>query len=299
MEQPPPPTTDADEQPPAPPPPVLPGPYVCKGWRKARIIGGVATAFFFFFTIPGWAALRSYRRWRDGEDEKPPAGLRVWSWAWPPVLAILIAAAFWSDPPESSQPKSDDGAIIVDDFSDPGTGWRTLDDARGTIGYEAGAYSVRAKQAPDTEYASVSVDESHVAVEVSADAIYAASSPRGFFGVGCLSEDHATSYDFMIDPTRGTWLIIRSGSRGKVISFGRDTDALIRSDGPNHVTGRCLGGGTGTPVTLVMDVNGAELGRTVQQQGVGPFDGIELGVLAPKEGGVQAVFDNARMTVPS
>ena len=282
----------------------MPDTYPCEGWRKARIVSGVVTAFFFFFTIPGWAAFRAYRRWREGEDEKPPAGLRAWSWAWPAVFAVVIAATFWPGSPgrpvsTSNDGTSDDGVIVADDFSDPGSGWRTLDDARGAIGYESGAYHILTKRAPDAQFASVYGDDSYESVEVSVDATYAEASPRGVFGVGCLSADHETSYDFMIDPTKGTWLILRSGSQTKVIGAGPDRNGSIRSDGSNRVAGRCLGGGMGTPAMLVMDVNGVEVGRAVQQQGIGPFDGVELGVLAPKEAGVDAIFDNARMTVPS
>jgi hypothetical protein len=38
------------------------------GWRKAVTIVGVVWMFMLLLTIPGWFALRSYRRWRDTSD---------------------------------------------------------------------------------------------------------------------------------------------------------------------------------------------------------------------------------------
>jgi hypothetical protein len=83
---------------PAPPPSMPSGQdtplaaYPCRGWRKARILLGVVTSFFMLLAIPGWFALGSYRRWRDGEQGKPALLLRVWSWYVVLVLAIAVPA---------------------------------------------------------------------------------------------------------------------------------------------------------------------------------------------------------------
>jgi hypothetical protein len=42
-----------------------------RGWRKFFAVSGIVFAFFFFLTIPGWIALRTYRRWKAGERSQP------------------------------------------------------------------------------------------------------------------------------------------------------------------------------------------------------------------------------------
>ncbi|MBI3649198.1 MAG: hypothetical protein HY240_10695 [Actinobacteria bacterium] len=70
------------------------GPYPCRGWRKARILIGVV-ASFVYLTIPGWASLRSYRRWRDGESQKPGLLLRIWSWGVVVTFVVTVPLIVW------------------------------------------------------------------------------------------------------------------------------------------------------------------------------------------------------------
>jgi len=70
------------------------------GWRKTFAVIGVVFAFFFFFTIPGWYALRAYRQWRDGDRPQPNflIGFGIVMVAMWPIGAVLAAVS-----PESFQ----------------------------------------------------------------------------------------------------------------------------------------------------------------------------------------------------
>jgi len=69
-----------------------------KGWRKFIAIVGVVGAFFFFFTIPGWMCLSTYRKWKRGEyvgrgGRTQPTGLVVWGVIFSALVVIAIAAS--------------------------------------------------------------------------------------------------------------------------------------------------------------------------------------------------------------
>lgn len=77
-------------------PPIPPPPYVAagsdtgpRGWRKFFAVSGIVFAFFFFLTIPGWIALRTYRRWKSGERGQPNILI-----AWGMFSFIAYLAAF-------------------------------------------------------------------------------------------------------------------------------------------------------------------------------------------------------------
>lgn len=77
-------------------PPMLPPPYAAagsdtgpRGWRKFFAVSGIVFAFFFFLTIPGWIALRTYRRWKAGERGQPNILI-----AWGMFSFIAYLAAF-------------------------------------------------------------------------------------------------------------------------------------------------------------------------------------------------------------
>src|SRR5437764_1085254 len=88
---------DAHAPPPPPPRPELspaglqignelPPDQTLKPWQRALAIWGVANAFLYFFTVPGWIALRRYRQWKRGEAPRP-IGL-VW---WGAIANVLLA----------------------------------------------------------------------------------------------------------------------------------------------------------------------------------------------------------------
>jgi len=69
-----------------------------KGWRKFFAVVGVVGAFFFFFTIPGWMCLSTYRKWKRGQyvgrsGRTQPTGLIAWGVIFLAVVIIGIGAS--------------------------------------------------------------------------------------------------------------------------------------------------------------------------------------------------------------
>ena len=71
-----------------PPPPLHPTIQGPRGWRRFFAVAGIVGGFLFLFTIPGWAALGTYRRWKAGERGQPNL-LIVWG-----VCFVLLCSAF-------------------------------------------------------------------------------------------------------------------------------------------------------------------------------------------------------------
>jgi hypothetical protein len=66
--------------------------HTSRAWAIWGIVGGFLS--LMFLTIPGWFALRSYRRWRRGEQPRPTFA-SVWGWV-SVILIPLVAIQAWS-----------------------------------------------------------------------------------------------------------------------------------------------------------------------------------------------------------
>ena len=71
-----------------PPPPLHPTLQGPRGWRKFFAVSGIVGGFLILFTIPGWAALGTYRRWKSGQRGQPNL-LIAWG-----VCFVLLCSAF-------------------------------------------------------------------------------------------------------------------------------------------------------------------------------------------------------------
>ena len=80
-------TIDLPGAPMLPPPPLHPTLQGPRGWRKFFAVAGIVGGFLILFTIPGWAALGTYRRWKAGERGQPNL-LIVWG-----VCFVLLCSA--------------------------------------------------------------------------------------------------------------------------------------------------------------------------------------------------------------
>ena len=80
-------TIDLPGAPLLPPPPLHPTLQGPRGWRKFFAVAGIVGGFLILLTIPGWAALGTYRRWKAGERGQPNL-LIAWG-----VCFVLLCSA--------------------------------------------------------------------------------------------------------------------------------------------------------------------------------------------------------------
>jgi hypothetical protein len=92
-------TIDLAGAPMLPPPPLDPKHQPPRGWRKFFAVAGIVGGFLILFTIPGWAAIGTYRRWKAGQRGQPNL-LIAWG-VWTVLVfsaVVVLQVAVWVAP---------------------------------------------------------------------------------------------------------------------------------------------------------------------------------------------------------
>ncbi|MGQ0602010.1 MAG: hypothetical protein ACT4QE_09985 [Anaerolineales bacterium] len=120
------------------------------------------------------------------------------------ALTILACQTLNSEPTPSLPP----GVLLVDDFSDPSSGWATGADTDGSLDYERGQYAFRVQTGSYFTWGNLSRREfDNVRIEVEVDNQSASTEPT--FGVICHYQDSANFY-YAGFGSDGYYAIVRS-----------------------------------------------------------------------------------------
>jgi hypothetical protein len=188
--------------------------------------------------------------------------------------------------------------IIRDDFSKPDDRWSVVQNAEVTAGFADGAYRILVVPANAEDiFTSYYKGIDWNAVRVEADGKKAElNAPEGAYGVACVSGD--SYYTFVVNPDGFEWGIFKGstpeGSQDQNLSMGSNP-SISGADGTNHFRVQCSYGSNGQ-TTLVFSVNGTQLTRYVDANGLSHFTGMGLLASTFDKGGFDARFDNAIMT---
>ena len=184
-----------------------------------------------------------------------------------------------------------------DTFSNPSSGWGSLDTGAKKQGYLGGEYQILFSQPTFTTVHWDSVGRMGDVV-VQADVRFVGGPQTGNgFGLACRNEQGSTAYYFVIS-SDGNFAIEKS-------SGGQQASQLLSNNSPdvhvgqatNHVKGICRGGAGGSPVKLVMFVNGHKQGSFTDSSAT--LSTGAVGFTALGQPGVDLRFDNFKVTVPS
>lgn len=166
-------------------------------------------------------------------------------------------------------------AVFEDDLVDDTNGWGESDQDGLRAGFTADGYEVTvAGTANWSGYADagpLSMEDVSTTVTV---ADPDGPSPR-WFGVMCRGQRTGPTdyYTLLVDNDSGDWTIRRYSSRNPdeptVLAEG-EADALEGAgvDEEVELTGTCLGDGAGDEVELVLTVDGTEIGRATDEDGL-------------------------------
>jgi hypothetical protein len=181
--------------------------------------------------------------------------------------------------------------VFADDLIDDANGWGESDEGGLTTRFTDVGYEVTVAGTANwwghADAGPLSMEDVSTTVTV-ADPI--GPSPR-WFGVMCRGQRSGPTdyYTLLVDNDSGDWAIRRYSSRNPdepaVLAEG-ETDALegVGVDEEVEMTGTCLGDGDGDEVELVLTVDGEEIGRATDEDGlpagttgltVGPADGAD------------------------
>lgn len=213
----------------------------------------------------------------DDERERAlrgrPVLARPLSWIGLLLLAAVLVAGY-----AFSRGSAAGASSIEDDFSDPSSGWLTIDRPGVTAHYEGGRYRIRIDKGSEIIDKVLPVAFPAITVEIVARKT-ASYSGEGFHGVGCVaSHERRQAYHFLVDPDTTEFLIIRV-DQGRADVLGRGVDAaVLASDNPNDVQARCSS--SGGRVNLSFVVNGKRVTSVMDDGGFDTFEGLSLVVIS-------------------
>lgn len=198
------------------------------------------------------------------------------------VFALTLAAC-------SSQPKSGD-VLLVDDFSNPESGFNRQSDADAITDYIDGEYQIHVFT-PNLNVWAVSGPKFTDAI-VEANARTASGSENNLFGVICRLEDDSNFYFFAI--SADSYYAIGKLKDGEIVllssSVFEHSDKILSGQAVNHVVATCAG------TTLTLNVNGTQLAQITD----GDFTEGQIGFIAGTfdDPETDVRFDNLLVTKP-
>jgi len=269
----------------------------------AEIASIVAAALAVVFVQRTTAREEERARFLDliPDDDRTPLWRRKSSW----VIALCLVAAFgaqaglgaaaWSgslsaeSEPEPA-PGTPAGAILADDFSQPGA-WLEQDDNDLSFDYVSDAYRIYLKQ-PGLWSSIRGLADEVESFSVEADASAENIEPRtDFYGLSCLTSS-GESFLFGMSPD-GYYTVAFDPGGDQRLEFQRliEDSALRKFSAPhavNRLRAECVR--EGDALKLRLFVNGKRLTET-KHEALGGLVGVELFVYSEK-GGTDIRFDN-------
>jgi hypothetical protein len=180
-----------------------------------------------------------------------------------------------------------EGVVLMDDFSDPQSGWDTYSDADGEAGYQGGEYRI-VVHAPDTTYWSNpqrKYELSDFSLEV--DARRVKGPTTGEYGVIVRYQSDTAYYLFTVDAEGAYGVRMMQDGKWKQLVDWADAKALRQGEAVNHLRVECLG------THMRFYANGELLTEIDDKTYASGNIGLAAGTF--EEGEVEARFDNLRL----
>jgi hypothetical protein len=168
---------------------------------------------------------------------------------WALALLVIILAAC------TPQPQSGD-VLLVDDFSNPESGFTRQADADAIMDYVDGQYQIQLFTPNINVWASIEQKITDSVIEVNAHT--AAGSDNNLYGVICRREDDSNFYFFAI--SADGYYAIGKLKESEIVLLGtgvfEKSDIIKMGQEQNHIRAECNG------QTLTLIVNGTQLLQT-------------------------------------
>ena len=190
----------------------------------------------------------------------------------------------------STSPAVLETVLFTDDFSDPTSGWPSLQNAQGRYSYEQDGYHIAVDQVDAVLWAKTNREDGNISVSVDARSI---ASANGYYGLLCRMQDDQNFYYFLIQPN-GSFTIgkYKNGEFLSLIPTGwRESDVIAQGDGINRIKADCTGS------TLRLYVNETLLDETTDTDFTSGFSGVVVAALDDRS--FEVVFNNFLITSSS
>lgn len=180
--------------------------------------------------------------------------------------------------------------LLMDDFSDPQSGWEIYDGEYGTAGYADGGYQVESMI--ESEYMWGVAGQNFSDIQIDVDAAVRQTVEDGYdaYGVDCRLQENGDGYGFRI--TSDGWVTISKyvDMESSALVEWFESDAVIMGGGSNHLTAICNGN------NLQFLVNGTMVADVTDDTFTS--GDIALSVVGFNPGTVSVLFDNVIVQNP-
>jgi serine/threonine-protein kinase len=193
--------------------------------------------------------------------------------------------------PTAAPTPAPDIVLFMDDFSDPASGWPTIQNARGGYEYRADGYHIFVHELDAVLWAKTTREDQDTSISVDAKPV--TEGTDSYFGLLCRIQDDQNFYYFVIRAS-GDFIIgkYKNARFQPLLSEGwRSSDAIHRGDQTNRIKADCVGN------TLRFYANNVMLAEVADTDFVSGASGILVGALDTQ--GFEALFNHFVITQPT
>jgi len=169
-------------------------------------------------------------------DQQPSTGVN-------PFEGMHLATLTGNKNPktESSPTPVFGNALLLDDFSDPNSGWEIFSTSDGNAGYEDDVYLIVSNSKGLTEWGANPQTFSDLKIDTDIHAVNTSENENNGFGVDCRIQDNGDGYSFEIS-SDGEYAIVKfeNGESTPLVDWTASSDIPI-GDQTIHMTTLCQG----------------------------------------------------------
>lgn len=131
--------------------------------------------------------------------------------------------------------------LMMDDFSDPNSGWEDMSWEDGKVGYQDGGYLVEAYSEEDYMWGVAGVNYQDIRIEVDATVLKTPANGNDAFGVDCRIQENGEGYGFRISSDGNVAIVVNYGDEDVYLVEFFVSDAVYMDGRVNHLTAICQG----------------------------------------------------------
>jgi serine/threonine protein kinase len=172
--------------------------------------------------------------------------------------------------------------LFADDFTDPGSGWPSVQNAQGSYGYQPDGYHIFVNAIDQALWAKTNREDGNVSIYV--DAAPVTPDANGYFGLLCRVQDNQNFYYFVIQNNGNYTMGKFKNGEFQPFSNWMQSGAIRQGNQTNRLESECLGN------KLRFYVNNILLGEMTDADFGSGFSGVIAAALNAQ--GFEARFNN-------
>ena len=178
--------------------------------------------------------------------------------------------------------------LLFDDFTDPASGWPTIQNSQAKYNYQSDGYHISVFEANSAPWAKTEREDSNVSISVDAAPV---TSSNGFYGLLCRIQDNQNFYYFVVQ-NNGTYAIGKfKGGTFQPLDGWRESNAIRQGNQTNRLRADCSGN------AMRFYVNSVLVGEVHDTDFNAGYSGIIANALDTQ--GFEVVFNNFQITEPN